>query len=775
MFSLPIACRRAVHGRIRAKSEAVWITDEIFSRALQRFWLIAKSSKRDASSVPGPMESRRRLGRRRMANLSEAVQRPVQDFGALWGIGGALDRPQWQWEAPSRWKRSRTNGRVPQLPTWIRDYEPMPLDDSPQLSKSELFLPMNRGIVLKSIEDEVRTFRESLKTSPVNRVQTLCDSFNDSFRQNLALGLVSEDVLCTSLQQVTEDIQALTTDDMLTASRCQLFYMATWEGIKACTVLRPVDLGSGALKRLLLMVGQLPSTQAVQILAVDIIQTACPDQLAEMEDGILSIVKGWLWGWTKLEVFNSQTNTGATAYQEADNAAHLKESVTMLAKSLSRLPQTITSSILYACTDHLVFTCFAKFRGPIRTIRSLRYSWVSVVANMPCVDENLLLDIWSRMDFSHISSVNRGSYAPSIPPLALHESCNLLLDFWISHGQIKAVDSVRATYEVSIQESGRSDSAGYLLKALKQHDLSYYMKARCLFRFLRRLEKPKAVYSTFRSIRALNMQLPAWFVAKEIGYMSRRYPRYALNIYRIYKDIRLNGMPILLYRCSDLFITMIKRPEFHTGDIWAAFGVPIIDAFDSRRDPRIIRQRGLSAGTVPKVKKVATPALPEIRSKDSHSERSVVNSGRSSIGAESDSSEDPQSKQLPRKPSPLPRAKVKLVNEMAQAFAQAEFRSPRVALRNVLYCALYLRRHREPLSPELTRALTLAGITRDLLDDNWIGRRKALWILDMVKRVEGDGVAARMEKIVYSWRAEEMARQQRLRREANPLRVGQID
>jgi hypothetical protein len=638
-------------------------------------------------------------------------------------------------------------------------------------------MPNDQCLSSTSVEDELREFRESLKSSSTTHVQTLSDSFNNSFRQNLALGLVPEDLLCKILRQVTETLEKSTTDEMLVAACCGSFYQATWDGIKACKVQRPVDLGSDALNRMLLLLGHFPSTQAVQNLAIDIIRTASPDQVAQMEDGILSVVKGWLWGWTTLGVINGRINTGTTTHDDFGDSVHLKESVKVLAKSLGGLPQIMAPSILYACTDHLVFTCFANFRGPMKTIRNLRYSWLSVVANMPCVDEKLLIAIWSRMDVPRVSSDNSKSYSPSIPPLTLHESCNLLLDFWISQGQIKAVKNVRAMYEASIQASGRSESAGYLLQALKKHDEPYCMKARCLFRFLRHLEKPKAVYSTFRSIRALNMQLPARFVAKEIGYMSRRYPRYALNIYRIYNDIRCNGTPILLYRCTDLFVSMIKSPEFNPGDIWAAFGVPI-HKFDPRRDHRIIRRRGPGAEDIPE-KQVVASVLAEIRPNESGNERSLVNlvrlhdrpseskvsnPSRSSTGGEAVASEDPPSERLHCMPRPLPRAKVELVNKMALAFAQAGCRSPRVALRNVFYCVLYLRRHREPLSPELTRALTLAGITRDLLNKNWVGRRKALWILDMVNKVEGDMVGSMVAELVYNWRGEHIAQQQRLRR-----------
>jgi hypothetical protein len=87
---------------------------------------------------------------------------------------------------------------------------------------------------------------------------------------------------------------------------------------------------------------------------------------------------------------------------------------------------------------------------------------------------------------------------------------------------------------------------------------------------------------------------------------------------------------------------------------------------------------------------------------------------------------------------------------------------------------LYLRRHGIPVSSDLSRALTDAGITRSLLSEHWIGRRKAEWILDIVGRVEGLEVSAKTGQVLQLWLAQRIAQQQKEQREANPLRIGVI-
>ncbi|KAG9731354.1 hypothetical protein KCU60_g13008, partial [Aureobasidium melanogenum] len=74
----------------------IWISDDTLATAYRRFantCLVNHShtnTRRHGSNVPGPMEARRRLARRRMAGLSMASPSPglMPDFGALFGSGG---------------------------------------------------------------------------------------------------------------------------------------------------------------------------------------------------------------------------------------------------------------------------------------------------------------------------------------------------------------------------------------------------------------------------------------------------------------------------------------------------------------------------------------------------------------------------------------------------------------------------------------------------------------------------------------------------------------
>lgn len=73
------------------------MTDDILSRAVQRYIDVSRAHRRTVSYAPGPMYHRKRLGRRQMTELNS-----YQSAGALpvWALTNAPDMMQWQWQPP---------------------------------------------------------------------------------------------------------------------------------------------------------------------------------------------------------------------------------------------------------------------------------------------------------------------------------------------------------------------------------------------------------------------------------------------------------------------------------------------------------------------------------------------------------------------------------------------------------------------------------------------------------------------------------------------------
>ncbi|TLS28229.1 hypothetical protein PpBr36_01143 [Pyricularia pennisetigena] len=95
----PPRCRLARNCQaISAASEGIWITDRVLANAMERYFSVSQAvmSRRQASSVPGPMEARRRLGKRQM---TEAFQ--VHPSPPPWAFEFPMDLSKWRWEPPA--------------------------------------------------------------------------------------------------------------------------------------------------------------------------------------------------------------------------------------------------------------------------------------------------------------------------------------------------------------------------------------------------------------------------------------------------------------------------------------------------------------------------------------------------------------------------------------------------------------------------------------------------------------------------------------------------
>ncbi|KAL8370655.1 hypothetical protein RB595_000834 [Gaeumannomyces hyphopodioides] len=76
----------------------IWITDSMLSGVFERYCSVTKASRRMASSAPGPLESSRRLGRRRIADAAMSQTHPALPS---WAYMYPADLTQWRWERPT--------------------------------------------------------------------------------------------------------------------------------------------------------------------------------------------------------------------------------------------------------------------------------------------------------------------------------------------------------------------------------------------------------------------------------------------------------------------------------------------------------------------------------------------------------------------------------------------------------------------------------------------------------------------------------------------------
>ena len=96
--------------------------------------------------------------------------------------------------------------------------------------------------------------------------------------------------------------------------------------------------------------------------------------------------------------------------------------------------------------------------------------------------------------------------------------------------------------------------------------------------------------------------------------------------------------------------------------------------------------------------------------------------------------------------------RVALLHSMALAYANAPHLNPRQAYRKVRRCLDFFRDRPDLLSPDMSQALTKAGILRYLEAGMWVSTIRHNYILGYVKHLEGEEVAHELDRVVWEWR-----------------------
>lgn len=79
------ACRHALKPPATPTLDYLWVSDDLLAATFRRF---ANGQRRHGSCVPGPLEARRRLAKRRNTALASIGGGPLEDISCLFGRNG---------------------------------------------------------------------------------------------------------------------------------------------------------------------------------------------------------------------------------------------------------------------------------------------------------------------------------------------------------------------------------------------------------------------------------------------------------------------------------------------------------------------------------------------------------------------------------------------------------------------------------------------------------------------------------------------------------------
>lgn len=691
-----------------------------------------------------------------MAYASEAMPMARQPFPVFWGTFGDLDMTQWRWQPPKTPSPKAANDPAP-LPKWLVEWDqvvhngPSEPEHLPSLQNQSFLNGSNMAI-------EINKFLESILVAPSN-VDGICNEFNRHIKQALSLGMVSEESLQVLLSSTTD---ILRTNFELSAAnlRCTAFYLAVWQGIASSKVVRPRDLDGHVIAAFISLISQLPSTTEVQHICRELLTSVSDVQLETMTQSIILLVKAWIPTWLKDDYLAnydpSLRDLEASVLESGYNLQRLQDVVASMSAEpyseteIAGIRASITKSKMemssrigkIADAELLLSSVKTSVKTLVDTLWNVPQPLIAPIiqaCSEHILDEYPSTDMNDRRSFQKIrycwlSFIARSRFADDelfVKEWHRMESASAAMGRHTKSATINRLTNTESSdlvmyrwisqgllssasaVENTFSAYGPDRSFALLLKTIDMHRENFWSRTKDLVNLLHKLGRHRSVHRLFAQMVDLDLKIPASLMASVIETMSSSNPRLALGMFKMYHRIRYDNKPLRADGCPNLILSLINDPTINPKEIWSILGIPMLEG------PKHLRRISPS--------------------------------------------------------KPLSKSRVDLLHKMALAFARSECRSQRVALRNVMHCATYLRIHNAVALPELSKAISYAGITREIIRKHWIGSERLRWALSVISWIEGEEVARTVNQAAQLWRERMTQEQVSHRRDCNVLNVGPID
>ncbi|KAI5866595.1 hypothetical protein GGS23DRAFT_593337 [Durotheca rogersii] len=255
MSSLAAQYCRVAHRQLRPRHDGIWTLDALLSAAFQHFCMVSRKIARHGSSVPGPMENRRRLGRRRMGELNFGQP---QCAAPPWGLESLADLTQWKWTPPTPSERLResraktsSDSTLTQIVTdWLSGVPPASPADRPSVeARGAPDGDLAPGEVLSSVAPDqaaqAAPVVDTRVTSEVHWRNLLAAAGHRAPKVIWGTGIAQEDVVRMALDGILGDPTApanLSFADFC-ESWCDGVSRLLFSGEAICSILDAIQLG----------------------------------------------------------------------------------------------------------------------------------------------------------------------------------------------------------------------------------------------------------------------------------------------------------------------------------------------------------------------------------------------------------------------------------------------------------------------------------------------------------------------------------------------------
>ncbi|KAK3694991.1 hypothetical protein B0T22DRAFT_369470 [Podospora appendiculata] len=695
-------CRQALQRQINATSsgDSVWIPETLLAAAFERYCRISsKTCRRNASHIAGPLESRRRLGKRQIGDLHALAG---ASSPPAWAFQVPMDLSQWQWEPP--WSASalehnriRRENQPPRdhtvaswlttLPPWLAEWSPPQVADDPLPSSPFVADPTPPNVVTTEGSLSARIGLDALCLSIANasldKLRSDTDTFCRKYQQFIFLGEIPPDQLLGLSAELWTALDSRFEDSPVGQGLYLALYSAITTGIATSRVLTPSLLDDLFWNTMLARISKLPVNDELCALfskLMGIVPTSC---FTEPHDGLLSILENFFCAWClspKSKTESKSTTAGASTLGGTSAETQLHH-VRAISAAMEAINSQEHGQLLDAANQLVLERILVSAPGQCE----LRYNWLCVLAHMPQVNQDFLFAVFAGLSASPVE----------IRPLTDTELCSLAYSHWRSRSYLKFPKKVHRKYE-SLCSGQRGTAIAGLVMAIASKEPPYCHAGlyTSLWKFLATINRLDDMVASLKTI-SQSRRIPL-FVLQGLADTCENH-RVALSIHDLYRrQLQTSGGPDWDPAVFDKYADRIVLDPFlppHT--IWQALD---IDMFG----------KGKGARTVANIKA----------------------RHHGTFGAR----------------------RAAIVRRVATLFSHAPHLRNRVALRHVSQCVRFLEVDKDGLSPAVVKALYHV-VSRDLKEGQPGRTNRLRWFLSVVMRNLGSEVATGCEFALKRWRA----------------------
>ncbi|OLN82057.1 hypothetical protein CCHL11_08680 [Colletotrichum chlorophyti] len=565
MPSRPTArCCRAVQHQIRAPLDNVWITDGVLANAFERYCHVSQLARRKSSSLPGPLESRRRLGKRKMTDLHMDTQSTLPP----WASDFPIDLSQWKWQPPtlrsSEEKRALQSQREPSEQSWISAWIPGWRADKARLEEKNADQTSDEQAASEiTFSEQLSQARSAVEASTPTAIDPSYYNFIGGLQQDLKLGLLDRQDVQMAVSAFPPSLIDTEAHRDVANAAVEMFLSAVVNGIASSKVLGPSEFDGSFWNLVLNRISQLHANDATTLLFQTTLDAVPRKYVNDAHEGIVAAVQ-------KLAVFQSTGRRRA-----ADIGAALRE--------LS--PDD--HGALLSGMEVAVYEGSAAFDDKVR--QKLRFLWLQILAHMPRVNQDYLLDACVRSAY----------FDRQLPYAAGRDLSRLLIQQWASRGYLQRQKAVEASWDRDCSAQAELSLAALVINICGLEPSGFRHGQRVallmsLLKALRRIGRHDELLASIKSFCEAREQVPI-LPFKLLALASGEYNT-ALRVLALMEAhaTKLDGKVELLWdwtAWTSYVEDMIKDEAVQTATIWKVVDSGAARSFRSPAQRELLMKR----------------------------------------------------------------------------------------------------------------------------------------------------------------------------------------